>query len=96
MDERLKDRLQLQAGKYCAEHDTYSVSGVMPEVPVDLQALATKARKLFPKVVFMPRLKVLYAVRAEVSVQVHEKGDILVNGLKNPDEAETVLEELIR
>lgn len=88
------DDLELTIHDYCSEDDTKTVEGDWP-APVDLEKLGDSAQAVSDRVILMKRLGVLVAVMGSVTVHIHQKGRVSVNGVKSIDAARKIISALL-
>ncbi len=91
----LIERYQLKAHEYCAEDDSWSVQGLMPEPPADLTIIENRARSQGLKTLFIKKVQVLYIMRGRLTAQFHLSGALFVNGASTPNEGIHFLEQLL-
>ena len=86
--------MELAIQSYCAEDDTYVVSGDLKR-PLDLAKINAQAKQAGRKTVFMPRLKVVVVIIAGTTVHLHADGRVIVNHAATAEAARALLAELL-
>lgn len=80
--------------EYCAEEDTCTVRGKLPVAP-DLVEMERRALVNFGKTMRMAKMDVLVVITDTATVHVHGHGEIVVNGVKSLEQAQTILEKIL-
>ena len=90
----MNDKHNLVLEEYCAEDSTFTAQGRLPYRP-DLLSLSETGRKYWGRALLMEKLDVLIVLAGESSIHIHGDGRVVINGVKNLEEAESLLKRLL-
>jgi len=90
----MNDNHDLVLEEHCVEDSTFTAQGSLPFRP-DLLSLSETGRKFWGRALLMEKLDVLIVLAGESSIHIHGDGRVIINGVKNLEEAESLLGQLL-